>query len=502
MGFKDGVTKRAKVLKAALLHMSIAPGQPELNLKLLIDLIKEAAAKGAKLLVAPEMAFSGYCFENRESILPYAQDESGPALKALRSLTAKLKVYLAVGLAELAEPAGTLYNSAFFLNDKGRILGRSRKINSESRWAAPGDQIQDNVWPTPWGRVGLHICADSWHSLITRVTAVKGAEILLLPANWPQSGLDPTLLWRFRALENGLWFLACNRTGQEKNLDCLAAKSCAFDPYGQEIFVGHSPVSQVYLVDLPLDENGRVSPKRRAEIMAQRQVGQYHRLYGNFNGVQNLTGFLKLPDPGPLAITAIIPKPSESLSSYFSRLTEPDAKGLFLWPPGAFLKSEAESSLNQLLAGQAALTKTLAGQWRFWGQGFSGPRVSGGTDGLYLTDFPPLRIWLAEPSEIVQPEAAVAAAKWGADVAIAMVDSLTPAFKLLAALRPIDQLATVVVAPDGAAMGLPWLGHDPGRGALVGVGAMGGLTVDSHETREKRFQDRLDFAALMKPAVL
>jgi predicted amidohydrolase len=443
------------------------------------------------------MSLSGYCFASRESLLPHAQTADGPAISAIRSLCAELKVYLALGVAELVESTGTLHNSAFLIDDRGQILGRFRKINAESRWACPGDQIQDNVWPTPWGQAALLVCADSWHSLIARIVAVKGADLLLLPANWPATGLDPRELWRFRALENGLWLLACNRGGQEINLDCREAHSCAYDPYGRELFAGQSPESAVFLVDLPLNAEGKLDSQRRREILAQRRIDRYYRLYGNFNGLKDLTGFLKLPEPGELGATALVPARGQSPADFSAKAPWPLPEGLLLWPKWPYSPEELEL-LSRLAEGRAGLAKNAAGEWVFLG-GLAGAKAVPETDGLCFVDYGSARLWLAEEAEIVHPEAAVAAAKWGADLAVALVDSLTPERRLLAALRPIDQLATALAAPDGAAMGLPWQGHDPGRGVLVGPGEMGGLTIDTREIRDKRFQDRLDFAALFRP---
>jgi predicted amidohydrolase len=479
--------------------MAVESGQPERNLALLLGLAREAAQGGARLIVAPEMSLSGYCFEDRASVLPFAQSADGPALAAVRDLARELKVYVALGLAELAEETGILYNSAFLVDDQGAILGRSRKINAESRWASPGDQKQDNVFPTPWGRVALHVCSDSWNSLIARVSAVKGADLLLLLANWPPAGLNPLDLWRFRALENGLWFVACNRTGAEAGLDCTEAASCAYDPWGREIFSGQSPGSAVFRVELPLGPGGKLDSSRRKEIMGQRDVARCHRLYGNFTGLKFLTGFLKLPEPGLMTVAALIPPPGQSPAGFLGEAPLAPSPDLLLLPAWPYSGPEL-ALLKRLTEGQPALTRLPSGEWVFLG-GLAGERAARGSDGLCLIDLPKARAWLAEPGEIAHPEPTLAAAKWGTDLAIAYVGSLTPKARLLAALRPIDQLACAVVAPDGAAMGLPWQGHDPGRGAWAGPGEAAALEIDVAETREKRFQDRLDFEALFRPSL-
>ncbi|MDR1870649.1 MAG: carbon-nitrogen hydrolase family protein [Deltaproteobacteria bacterium] len=484
----------AKRLKIALLHLSVEYGQPERNLANLLDMAKEAIAKGAKLLVTPEMSLSGYCYENRESIKPHAQTESGPAVTAFRALAKEYGVYVALALAELNEPLGMLHNAAFFLDDKGRILGRSRKINAESRWACPGEPIQVNIWPSPWGQVAVHICSDSWNSLIPRISAVKGADLLILPANWPPTGLDPLDLWRFRARENGLWFVACNRTGLEEKLDCLNAASGAFDPYGRELFRGRSPVSQVFYVNLPLDSKGKLDSTRRQEILAARKPAQSYRLYGNWTGLANLTSFLRLNEPGPLDLKALIPPPGVSPAAFASQ-ADLSSDSLYLLPTYSYSKADA-AELGRLFRERAAIAKNEGREWLFFGK-ITGQRVNQ-TDGLFLIDYGPARIWLATDEEIHQPEPTIAAAKFGADLALGHVPSLTPDARLLAAIRPVDQLAAAIVAPDGAAFGLLWQGHDAGRGAFVNPGEVSGLTLDTRETRDKRFQDRLDFAALFR----
>ncbi|MDR1607669.1 MAG: carbon-nitrogen hydrolase family protein, partial [Deltaproteobacteria bacterium] len=336
-----------RYLRVGILHLDVVARRLDLNLANFLALAEEAADKGAQLVVGTEMSLSGYCFEDRDSLLPYAQSEDGEALGQISKWAAKRGVYVAIGLAELAKPEGIIYNSAFFIDDKGKILGRARKINAESRWACPGPPVQDNIWPTPWGQVGMRICSDSWHSLIIRISALKGADLLLLPANCPPMGLDPCDLWRFRAKENGLWFIACNRTGQEKDLDCLEATSCAFDPYGQELFRGQSPQSAAFMVDLPLNEKGQLDNQRKKEILAQRTPQNHYRLCGNFNYIKDLTRYLKLPEPGELELTAFIPRAQENPADFLENTPQPWPNGLIFLPNWPYSPNDLER-LNNL----------------------------------------------------------------------------------------------------------------------------------------------------------
>jgi predicted amidohydrolase len=496
---KRQMQPKSPFLKIALIHLAPEAGRPEANLAGFLSLAREAAQNGARLVAAPEMCISGYCFESREEIAPLTQTADGPVMQAVRDLARGWQIHIIFGMAEREEPGSIFYNSAFLINDQGRISGRVRKINSESRWACPGSQFQDNIFETPWGRAAVHICADSWNSLILRISAVKGADLIILPANWPPSGMDPAELWQFRAWENGLWFAACNRTGIDGTFDCTPAESLVCDPEGRVIQRGRSRSSRIFYAEIPLNREGRFDSPRRRTIMARRTPERCHRLYGNFTGIKDLTGFLKLPLPGLLDVRVIMPDFGQNPADFLERIEgslPPEA--LLVLPQFPYFSSDLEK-IEKAAGSRLAVSRFgfLKPDWVVLGGGTAVRRLSLG--GLNFADYGPARLWLAEAEEIVQPEAALAAAKTGADLAVSFVPSLTKEMKMLAAMRPIDQLAVCLAAPDGAAAGLMYQGHSSGEGLAADPGECGQITVDTALTREKRFQDRLDFTALFQP---
>ena len=150
-------------------------------------------------------------------------------------LAKKYGVYLGITFPERDEATEIYYNSAFVLDPKGRLVCKYRKVESEKRWTRPGGALQKGYFDTPWGRMGVLICADSHNSLMSRTMALKGVDFLWVPANWPPMfGLDPKLIWRGRALENGVFLAACNRTGKDRVMDCRRSASYVFDPQGKE----------------------------------------------------------------------------------------------------------------------------------------------------------------------------------------------------------------------------------------------------------------------------
>ncbi len=178
-------------LKVALLHMAVTHKDPTANRKVLLTLIDKAAGEGAQLIPAPEMALSGYSFDHRGDIAPYTEAVDGPTLTQIGERARLHGVFICVGLALSHPSTGIFTNSAVAVDPDGRVVCRYDKINAEGRWACPGDPRRNNTFETPWGRMGILIFSDTYHSLLPRVTALRKVDLLLVPANWPPTGINP-----------------------------------------------------------------------------------------------------------------------------------------------------------------------------------------------------------------------------------------------------------------------------------------------------------------------
>jgi predicted amidohydrolase len=493
-------------LKVALVHLAVEHGRPERNLDELLRLFNEAADEGAQIAVGPEMSLSGYCFESREGIAPFVQEALGPAGTALGKLAKERGLYLIAAWAERDPATGIFYNSVFVFGPDGALAKRYRKISAECRWACPGPAAQDNVFDTPWGRMGLLICSDTYYGLPARVTAVKGAELIFVPANWPPSGLDPCELWRQRARENGIYLLAVNRSGQDRGMDCRTARSCAATPSGAALLDRASETTALMWARLPLDEHGHLAGLRRREILAGRRCEAYYRAVGNFSVIENLTGFLKLPPPGKLDIHCLIPgaggNPVDCLAGHRGCLAPISLIVLPRRPYAAAERAGIEKFVEESArAGEIAVTARDEATERihFWTRDGekSWPHPGAGVAGDFpRVDFGPARILLASLDDLIHPELALAAAKWGCDLAVASESHMDEERAARVALRPIEQLAVAACAKNGAAIGLIPQGHQPGRGTVSFTEAPCSHELDTHETRRKKFQDRIDYEAL------
>ena len=490
-------------LNMALAHLDVKRGRPDENLAELLRLFNQAADQGARIVAGPEMSLSGYCFESREEIAPLVQTADGPAGAALAELARARQIYIVAAWAERDPATDIFYNSAFVFAPDGALVSRYRKVNAESRWACPGPAAQDNVFDTPWGRMGVLVCADSYHGLMPRVTALKGADLIFVPANWPSSGLAPGRIWRMRAMENGCYLATVNRTGQDESMDCRSGRSCLITPAGEMLLNQASDDTALMWAGLPLDERGRLAGLRRDEIMSSRRPASYYRALGNFSGITDWTGFLKMPAPGLLDVHCLTPEtgrdPLDCLEEHGGKF---NPGSLVLLPRHQY--SDQALDRLQALASSAKVSvlasRRMDGLVCFWkGQEerhWQMPDEAGLHDGFPRIDFGPARIMIAPLKDMLHPELALSAAKWGCDLAACSEHSLNEDQAELAALRPIEQIALAVCAKNGAAISLIPQGHQPGRGARAAAGDHCSYVLDTIETRRKRFQDRIDFDCL------
>jgi predicted amidohydrolase len=206
-------------LKIGLVHLNVRHNQPEHNLRELISLNREAAQAGAKIIVNTELCISGYSFRSCDDIAGAVQTTDGPMIRALANIAFDNGAYIVAGYAERDDATGIFYNSATVLSPEGNIACHYRKTSAEVRWACPGTPQQQNTFETPWGRVGILICSDTYFGAVPRTTALRGADIILVPANWPSEPLDPSELWQSRAYENGIYIAACNRGGTDRTME-------------------------------------------------------------------------------------------------------------------------------------------------------------------------------------------------------------------------------------------------------------------------------------------
>ena len=210
-------------ITVACIQMEPVVGEKARNIKHSLDMIGEAAGKGAKLIVLPELANSGYVFESRAEAFDLSETISeGETSKAWREACARYDAYIVAGINE--RDGDVLYNSAVVLGPDGHI-GTFRKVhlwNEENLFFEPGN-VGFPVFRTPIGRIGAGICYDGWFPETYRLCALQGADIICVPTNWvPIPGQRPdreamaNILTMGAAHSNCVYIACADRIGTER----------------------------------------------------------------------------------------------------------------------------------------------------------------------------------------------------------------------------------------------------------------------------------------------
>lgn len=229
----------AEPFKVAGVQMDVTLGRPEQNLARMIEFLEETHRQGARLTVFPECALPGYCFESVEEALPFAETVPGPATERMTQACRNLGVFAAFGLLEVdrSQSSPRLFNACALVGPEG-LIGCYRKLHLPylgiDRFTTPGDR-PFAVYDLGGLRVGLNICYDGGFPESARVMALAGADLIVLPTNWPPgSECTAEFVINARALENNVYYLAVDRVGTERGFEFIG-KSRFCEPRGHVI---------------------------------------------------------------------------------------------------------------------------------------------------------------------------------------------------------------------------------------------------------------------------
>lgn len=493
----------SETLSIGVIHLDVRHGQVEENRVALTAHVIEAARRGAKIIVAPELAVSGYSFDNRDQVSACAEVLRGATFESLSGVARQYGVFVAAGIAERDPATDIYYNTALVVDPNGELAAHHRKVlAAERRWACPGNLSRSSLFDTPWGRVGALICADSYAGLLPRSLALHGADLLLVLANWPPSGVDPTHVWRARALENGYGVVGCNRTGLDRIMDCRTCRSYAVTASGEVLLDEASPVSAVWIVHHPL-QGGRLPSDIREARMSERRPEEFGALYLDMNGIEDFGGFWGLPAGGPLDVRCVVPESREQASTFLGLAAgDCDSVPTLLVLPrgiGAFSREALARLVEERPLAIVADLSGPNGEPPAYGlfsstQGIS--LLSG--ESFAVADFGPARIALVRAESLAHPEVAVSLSKQGCDLLVTCPDRFGPDDRLLLGVKCLDRSAIAAVSREGAMICEPPKGHETWKEALVTGHGVCSARLDTVALRSKRFYDRVDMEVLLR----
>jgi predicted amidohydrolase len=200
------------------------------NIRRMADALATAAERGARLVVFPECALSGYGFGTRDQALEVAESIPGPATDAIAQECRRRGVWAVFGLLERDPDSGKLFNACALVGPAG-LVGSYRKIHlpclGADRFTDPGDR-PFAVHDLGGLKIGMNICFDGSFPESARILTLLGADLIVLPTNWATNARKMAeLVSAARAWENHVYYLAVNRVGDEAGFRYIGLSSAA-----------------------------------------------------------------------------------------------------------------------------------------------------------------------------------------------------------------------------------------------------------------------------------
>lgn len=275
-----------------LVQMSCT-GDGAANLDKAIHFIRQAAKDGADIICLPELFRSLYfCQRIDPALFELAEPVPGPTTDKLGQLAKQIGKVIVASLFE-RRSAGVYHNTAAILDADGSIAGIYRKMHIpddplyyEKYYFTPGD-TGFQAFDTRFGRIGVLVCWDQWFPEGARLTALKGAQVLIYPTaiGWhprekAQFGVGQHQAWeliqRSHAVANGVYVAAINRVGHEGPADAgldFWGASFVSDPFGAILKRASHDKEEVIVVECDLKKLEDI--RRNWPFLRDRRIDAY-----------------------------------------------------------------------------------------------------------------------------------------------------------------------------------------------------------------------------------
>ena len=211
-----------EIFNVALAQISCQQADKAKNLTKIKRIVAKAKKRGAELVIFPELSLTGYVV--RDEIYELAERIPGPSTETMEEVAKENQIHLVFGMPEIsAKTEATLHNSAVLIGPEG-FIGKYHKmylpthsIFEEKRYFRPG--YETAVFDTELGKLGLIICYDIYFPEVTRLTRLKGAELIVCISASP--GVRRAffeVLTVARAIENTAFLAFVNLAGIQDGL--------------------------------------------------------------------------------------------------------------------------------------------------------------------------------------------------------------------------------------------------------------------------------------------
>ncbi|MBQ2375539.1 MAG: carbon-nitrogen hydrolase [Bacteroidales bacterium] len=256
-------------VKVGMIQMSCQKDK-QANIEKTITNIRQAAQQGANIICLQELFASLYfCDVEDYENFKLAEEIPGSTTKILSDLAKELGVVIIASLFE-KRMKGLYHNTVAVLDADGEYLGKYRKMHIpddpgyyEKFYFTPGD-LGYKVFNTKFGNIGVLICWDQWYPEASRITALKGADILFYPTaiGWDISQDEATnkeqyeawqCIQRSHAVANGVHTVSVNRVGQEGNMKFWGG-SFISNPFGTLLHKSSHTEEEITVVEIETEQ--------------------------------------------------------------------------------------------------------------------------------------------------------------------------------------------------------------------------------------------------------
>jgi omega-amidase len=244
-----------RLVKVAAVQFTVVVGDIDANMAYVREALGRVAAQGCNLAVLPEMWSTGYSYRNLNELALRTPEVVAEMGRLSRE-------YGMVIVGSLPEPHGDKVCNTAYVLDRGALVGTYRKIHLFSMMGEDRSLYGGDSWlmvETSVGRLGVFICYDLRFPELARRLAVEGADILVVPAEWPKPRQEHwrTLL-KARAIENQIFVVATNCCGVQAKLDFFG-ESMIIGPKGELLAEGgYENTELIATLDFETMENWRL----------------------------------------------------------------------------------------------------------------------------------------------------------------------------------------------------------------------------------------------------
>jgi agmatine deiminase len=258
-------------VKVGLIQSSVSE-DPDLNLKRTVEMVKEAAGLGAKIVCLPELYRTRYFPQwDQKDASSLAETIPGMSTETFSALAKENDIVIIVPVFEKDETR--YYNSVAVIDSDGSLLDTYRKMHIphdplfyEKSYFSPGEELQ--IYSTRCAKFAVLICYDQWFPEAARLAALRGAQIVFYPTaiGWIKDVGSPSegdwhdaweTVQRGHAIANSVCIAAANRVGQEDDL-VFWGSSFICDSFGKVLARASDREEEILVVELDLAQNEAV----------------------------------------------------------------------------------------------------------------------------------------------------------------------------------------------------------------------------------------------------